>query len=98
MKPRRRHSSEFKLDLCSRIDAGILSKAAACREHHLAPSLLDRWMVQFRERGVAAFTETASELEPGRRIAQLEQALGQAYLDIKVLSAALEKKGGLGKP
>lgn len=98
MKSRRNHTREFKLDLCYKIDAGLVSKASACRENHLAPSVLDRWMSQFKEKGAEAFSGTAPEPDKDRRIAQLEQALGQAYLDIKILKAALDKKGGLGKP
>ena len=93
MKTRRIHSREFKLDLCTRIEAGVLSKAQACRQHQLSPSMLDRWVEQYRLKGHASFAGSAVELDKDRRIAQLEQALGQAYLDIKVLQSALSKKG-----
>jgi transposase len=93
MKPHRTHSKEFKLDICRQIESACTSKAAACREHSLAPSMLDRWMEQYRSRGTDAFRASSSEPDKDRRIVQLEQALGQAYLDIKLLKAALEKKG-----
>jgi transposase-like protein len=94
MKSRRTFTREFKLDLCSRIEAGHLTKAQACREHRLAPSLLDRWQAQFREAGREAFSDSASEEKDSlRRVAQLEQALGQAHLEIKILRDALLKKG-----
>jgi transposase-like protein len=92
---RRRHSRSFKIDLCRQIDSGVLSKAKACREHQLAPSMLDRWVAQFHERGDAAFRSSPDPAgeSPELRIAQLEQALGQAYLDIKILQEALKKRG-----
>lgn len=94
MKSRRTFTREFKLDLCARIEGGGLSKAQAVREHRLAPSLLDRWQAQFREEGREAFSDSPKEeMDHLRRIAQLEQALGQAHLEIKILRDALLKKG-----
>jgi transposase-like protein len=88
----RRHARTFKLDLCKRIESGAVSKAQACREHQLAPSMLDRWVARYRERGEAAFQASSRDEaeDPSIRIAQLEQALGQAYLDIKILQEALK--------
>ena len=94
MKARRNHSRQFKIDLCSKIDSGLLSQAAAVREHNLAPSMLARWIDQYRSRGLEAFKDSPVEEDKDLRIAQLEQALGQAYLDIKILKSALGKKGG----
>lgn len=63
------------------------------REHRLSPSLVDRWVSQFREAGRHAFEDNASEeLDKDRRIRQLEEALGSAHLDIKILREALLKK------
>lgn len=93
-KVRRTHTREFKLDLCRRIDLGVISKAQACREYRLAPSMLDRWTTQFKERGTEAFSAAPSETDNrDLRITQLEQALGQAYLDIKLLKEAVKKRG-----
>ena len=81
------------MDVCVRIEGGELTKAQACREHRLSPSLLDRWLGQFREAGRHAFEDSASEeIDKDRRIRQLEEALGQAHLDIKILREALLKK------
>ncbi len=94
---RRTHTRDFKRDLCSRIEAGEISKARACREYALAPSMLDRWCEQLRERGQQAFTNSPSEEgDKDKRIAQLEQALGQAHLEMKIMKAALEKRGPAG--
>jgi transposase len=92
----RHHSREFKLDLCSRITSNVISKAQACREYALAPSLLDRWCQLYREKGSDAFHDRkVISDDKDARIAQLEQALGQAYLDLKIVKAALEKGGGV---
>lgn len=93
VKPRRTYTREFKLDLCVRIESGEFTKAQAAREHRLSPTLLDRWVSQFREVGKHAFEDSASEeLDKDRRIRQLEEALGSAHLDIKILREALLKK------
>ena len=95
MKTARIHARDFKLDLCARIGAGSLTKAQVCREHNLAPSLLDRWCKEYQVKGQNSFPSQAVEPDKDVRIAQLEQALGQACLEIKILQAALQKKGPL---
>jgi hypothetical protein len=48
---------------------------------------------QFREAGRHAFEDSAcEEVDKDRRIRQLEEALGEAHLDIKILREALLKK------
>ncbi len=93
---RRRFSREFKLDACRRVEAGESSKARLCREHALTPSLLDRWVSQYRAMGEEAFSGEAwrpSSLGPEARIRELEAALGRAHLENEFLREALGKLG-----
>ena len=93
MKARRTFTREFKLDLCARIESGQLTKAQASREHRISPTVIERWVKQFREVGQHAFEDSASEeVDKERRIRQLEEALGSAHLEIKILREALLKK------
>ena len=92
MKANRVHLRAFKLDLCARIASGELTKAKVAREHNLAPSMLDRWTSEYKIKGQNAFPAGAVDLDKDGRIAQLEQALGQAFLEIKILQAAVQKK------
>ena len=93
MKARRTFTREFKLDICSRIEGGQLTRAQACREHRISDTVLNRWITQFRDAGKHAFEDSASEeVDKDRRIRQLEEALGSAHLDIKILREALLKK------
>ena len=92
MKTNRIHLRSFKLDLCARIASGELTKARATREHNLAPSMLDRWCAEYKIKGENSFPAGAVELDKDGRIAQLEQALGQSFLEINILQAALQKK------
>lgn len=93
MKHRRIHTREFKLEVCSQIESGHISQAQACREHRLSATMLSRWLQEFRDTGAHAFGSSArEELDKDRRIEQLEQALGQAHLEIKILKSAMVKK------
>ncbi|MBZ0212668.1 MAG: transposase, partial [Nitrospirae bacterium] len=56
---RRSFTREFKLDVCRRAESGESSKSRLCREHALSPSMLDRWIEQFRAKGEEAFDGAA---------------------------------------
>jgi len=97
MTTRRIHSREFKLAVCRKIECGEATQAAIGREHLLAPTVLNRWCEEYRATGERSFLKSQpKEPDKDRRIEQLEQALGQAYLDIKILREALSKKGLFG--
>lgn len=69
-----------------------MTKSAACREHSLSPSLLDRWLSQFESKGSTAFSESgAIDLE--RKVKELEASLGRAHLENEFLKEALGKLG-----
>ncbi|MBZ0212594.1 MAG: transposase, partial [Nitrospirae bacterium] len=51
---RRSFTREFKLDVCRKAESGESSKSRLCREHALSPSMLDRWIEQFRAKGEEA--------------------------------------------
>jgi len=89
---RRTFTREFKLDVCQKVKLGQQSKSAACREHSLSPSLLDRWLSQYESKGQSAFNETVPvDLE--RRVKELEASLGRSHLENEFLRDALGKLG-----
>jgi transposase len=89
---RRSFTREFKLELCQKVKLGQVSKSAACREHSLSPSLLDRWIDQYESKGQSAFSESgAVDLE--RRVKELEASLGRSHLENEFLREALGKLG-----
>ena len=86
---RRRFGREFKFDVVRQVDLGLKSKAQVCREHSLSPSLLDRWVDQYRAKGEAAFAERqAKDPDPQARIRELEASLGRAHLEIEFMREA----------
>ena len=89
---RRTFTREFKLEVCQKVNLCQQSKSAACREHSLSPSLLDRWLTQYESKGQAAFNETGPvDLE--RRVKELEASLGRSHLENEFLRDALGKLG-----
>jgi transposase-like protein len=89
---RRSFTREFKLELCQKVEIGQLSKAQACREHDLSPSLLDRWMERYRDKGASAF-DGQKPVSEQARVKELEGSLGRAHLEIEFLREALGKLG-----
>ena len=90
----RRFEREFKLEIARRIASGEVSKAQACREHDLSPSVLDRWCAQYKAKGDEAFPRSDSgAVDAQARIRALENSLGRAHLEIEFLKEALSKKG-----
>ena len=89
---RRTFTREFKLDLCQKVKLGQCTKTAACREHSLTPSLLDRWVGQYESKGQNAFKPSAP-VDLDRRVKELEASLGRAHLENEFLREALGKLG-----
>jgi transposase len=92
---RRVHSREFKLEVARQVFSGAKRPAQACREYHLANSVLDRWRKEYEQRGEAAFTEKElTEYEAiEHRIAELERFCGQLAWENTVLKKALRQVG-----
>jgi putative transposase len=91
-KRSRTYSPEFKIELMRQWEAGERSCLQLVREHGIAQSVLYRWRDAYRLHGDDAFHELAlSEVEAlRRRVAQLEQALGNATLENQVLKKGLQ--------
>lgn len=93
MRSRRSFNREFKLAVCRDIELGLKSKAQVCREHDLAPSLLDRWTEQYERKGEEAFPNASGFEAPSEasRMKELEALVGRQALEIEFLRAALKK-------
>lgn len=91
---RRSFTREFKLDICQRTVSGEVSKSRALREHSLSPSVLERWLEQYKAIGDSAFqggTWRGSIQTPEARIKELEGSLGRAHLELEFMREALGK-------
>lgn len=82
----RRHSPQFKLQLCSDIRSGKLGRREARRTYEISASLIQLWLSQY-DRGelnveeVAAATISDYEV----KIAALERKVGQLTMEIDLL-------------
>ena len=89
----RRHTRDFKLQVCRQIASGQKRPAQVCREHQLANSLLSRWRAEYAARGEHTFAaQPVDEVAALRaQIAELEQFCGQLALENKLLKTALQR-------
>lgn len=82
----RRHSVEFKLQLCGEIRSGKVGRREAMRAHGLSANLLQLWLTQYDQGSLNEENAAASviaEYEP--KIAALERKVGQLTMEIDLL-------------
>lgn len=92
--PRKSYTREFKLSVVRAVESGELRPAQACREYHLADSVLNRWRHEVRVRGDDAFSlrdTPAASLDYEARIAELERVCGQLAVENAALKKALQR-------
>jgi transposase-like protein len=78
---RRSFSRDFKLEVCQLVESGGSTKTRVCREHSLSPSMLDRWVEQYRALGDKAFSGSEWRVhakDPEARVRELDAALREA--------------------
>lgn len=91
---RRTFSQEFKLSVCKQAESGEIPKVRLCRDHAISPSLLERWLEQYRAKGQEAFSGDrwrGNVGTPESRVRELEASLGRAHMEIEFLREALGK-------
>src|SRR6266849_3203112 len=90
---KRVHSRELKLDVVRQIETGQKRPAQACREFHLAESVLSRWRKEYQERRENAFQPKQAEgpTTQEQRILELEQFCGQLALENQILKKTLQR-------
>lgn len=86
--PYRRHSTEFKLQVCSEIRSGHLGRRDAQRKYKLSDNLIQQWLAKF---DLQAPQRRAVEPDPLRdchaRVAALERKIGQLTMALEGLDA-----------
>jgi transposase-like protein len=84
MKKYRHFTEEFKRGLIAQIDSKAISKAAAAREHDIAPSLLDKWQQQIHE-GTLQNRPTARERQLERELDRYKKKVGELTIQNELL-------------
>lgn len=84
--PYRRHSPQFKLQLCSDIRAGTIGRKEAQRKYTLSANLVQLWLTQY-DRGELDAEEVEATLvtEYEAKIAALERKVGQLTMELDLL-------------
>lgn len=91
---RKSYTRQFKLKVVHAVESGELRPAQACREYHLAESVLNRWRHEVRLRGDDAFTlhdTPVAALDYEARVAELERVCGQLAVENAALKKALQR-------
>lgn len=84
--PYRRHAAAFKLQLCSDIRSGTITRSDARREHSLSSNLIQLWLTQY-DRGEMHEEEGSAEtlVQYEAKIAALERKVGQLTMEVDLL-------------
>jgi transposase-like protein len=80
----RHHTLEYKLQILSEIESGPRTKAAICREEHLADSMVERWQQHARE-GTLREWSTPKEREQARELDWYKKKVAELTRDIDLL-------------
>jgi transposase len=88
----RRFTPQQKLELVMASWRGERSIAELCREHDISESLLRRWREQILEAGMERFAageQRSAGVEQGKKIAELERALGRKTYELEIAGKLL---------
>jgi transposase-like protein len=81
--PYRRHTPQFRLQLCHEIRSGAIGRRDAARQHNLSTNLLQLWLTQYNRGELTNEEAEASVIaEYEARIAALERKVGQLTMEL----------------
>jgi transposase-like protein len=85
-RPIRRFTWQFKVQLCSDIRSGVISRSEAQRKHRLSGQLMTLWLGQF-DRGELSQELAEPSLEDEREltIAALQRKVGELTMQVDLL-------------
>ncbi len=84
--PYRRHSAQFKLQLCHDIRSGALGRNEARRKYSVSSNLIQLWLTQY-DRGELNGEEIEASVltDYEAKIAALERKVGQLTMELDLL-------------
>jgi transposase len=84
--PYRRHSPQFKLQLCNDIRSGAIGRRDAQKKYSLSANLIQLWLTQYDRGELDRDEGEASVLaEYEAKIAALERKVGQLTMELDLL-------------
>jgi len=78
------YSNEFKRQLVSEIDAGVISLSEAARQHEVSRSLVERWSAKVHE-GTLVDRPTTKEKQLERELEKAQAKIGQLTMLVDIL-------------
>lgn len=87
MSTYRKFTKEQKREAATEALSGHLSKAAVCRKHAIAYSLLDKWITDYEHGRLD--NEPTTEAGQHEKIEKLEQMVGRQAMEIEFLKKAM---------
>jgi transposase-like protein len=88
MGKRRTFTPEFKAQVALELLSGSHNLAEICREHELAPQVVNGWRRELEARASEVFATARAQSGEQQRIAELERALGRVTLELEVAKKA----------
>lgn len=89
---KRKFSREFKIQVCEDVESKLKTQSEVIREYSLAPSVLSKWLAEYRKNPSNCFLGSGVNKYPVNsgevRIKALEAALGRATYENQVLKEA----------
>jgi len=84
--PYRRHTPQFRLQLCSDIRSGAVGRREAQKQYRLSANLIQLWLTQY-DRGELNQEEVEASIvsEYEAKIAALERKVGQLTMELDLL-------------
>ena len=83
-KKYRTYSNEFKRQLVSEIDAGVISVSEAARQNEISRSLVEKWRAKMHE-GTLIDRPTTKERQLERELEKAQAKIGQLTMVIDIL-------------
>jgi transposase-like protein len=83
-KKYRTYSNEFKRQLVSEIDTGVISVSEAARKNEISRSLVEKWRAKIHE-GTLIDRPTTKERQLERELEKAQAKIGQLTLFIDIL-------------
>jgi transposase-like protein len=86
--PHRRHSAEFKRQVCTEIRSGALGRREAQRKYRISDNLLQLWLAQYDADALASVRgasggDGSAHAACEARIAALERKIGQLLMALE---------------
>ena len=88
MKPPRKFSPEFKVQVVLEVLSGMKTQGEVCREHQIQKHCFTDWKRAFLERAPTLFETDDHRSEAEAKIAELERIVGRQAVEIAALKKA----------